>query len=50
MMWVLVNDENRVRNIIEYDGVSEFVPGAGLRVMQVNDGTKLGDIVETVEE
>lgn len=45
MKWALVNSENRIRNLIEYDGYTSFVAPNGLTLVQVNDDAKLNDIV-----
>lgn len=36
---------NTVMNIIVYDGIAEYNPEEDLRLMQIDDGIKVGDLL-----
>jgi len=53
MQWALINDSadpeiygpiGHISNIILYDGVSPYTPEEGLRLAEVPDNVKIGDL------
>lgn len=42
LKYALIDADNIIRNIIEYDGVSAYKPPTGLRVQQVEDWLDIG--------
>ena len=46
MIWVLVDSNNVVKNIIVYDGVAPYAPPEGLVLKQASDSVRIGDILD----
>lgn len=46
MKWALVNNENVVMNVVDYDGVSSLEPIDGLQLLEVNDWINIGDSID----
>lgn len=42
MKWALVDSQNKVSNVIAYDGESPYEPPAGLNLREVNNWVDLG--------
>lgn len=45
-VWALINSNNIIENIIEYDGTSTYVPADGMTLQQVTDDKKIGDSID----
>ena len=43
MKWALVDRNNIVQNVIDYDGTSTYTPLSYLTLEQVNDWINIGD-------
>lgn len=43
MAWALVDANNKVQNIILYDGKALYTPAEGLTLKEVPDETQMGD-------
>lgn len=48
MAWALIDEANTIVNVIEYDGIAEYTPPAGLTLIQNVDGCVIGDAAEEV--
>ena len=42
MRWALVDSNNKVRNVIVYDGISPYLPPEGIVLREVNDWVEIG--------
>lgn len=49
MKWALVNAENIIQNLIEYDGEQAYAPPDNLTIQQVNDWLNIGDNTANLE-
>ncbi len=45
MIFALIDNTNKVVNLIAYDGVTPYAPEDGLTLVQVPEGTNIGDTV-----
>lgn len=49
MKWALVNSDSIIKNVITYDGVSEYTPPDDLNLMQVPDWLNMEDHINKPE-
>lgn len=48
MNYAVINEENLVINVISWDGISQYNPGAGLSLIQ-SESASIGDTYNGVE-
>lgn len=50
MAWAIINEKGEVINLIEYDGVSEYLPPENCNLIEVVSGTKTQKEIEYLAE